>query len=351
VDLSRRDFLGGMCTLAAALAMPGAAGACVPPKMIEVGWHTPEPAALLPSLAQYEAGAPFDGLVLVLRNNNNRPSTQYTLGYNAWHARLERLDYYSTAINALKAVNTQAQRFTENFTDLRAQPGTDDWFQAGAWATNFQQCFNIARVARDSGCKGVFFDTESYGSQTPFQFAPTTQTLRDPSKTLDAYKAIVRQRGQEFMNALQAGFPGLQVLMTWGYWIAQTNNRYQLLPSFLDGMLDVATVALYDGYEHAYGFKSASSFDAALAEFTVGYGSQGAGYGQYYKPGFGLWLDYGRKWSATDFSLNYFQPAQWQTSLTLAMAKTSKYVWVYSEQPNWYDGTMPVQYVTATNMG
>src|SRR5262249_3880644 len=248
--MNRRHFLQGLgavtTSLAATLILPTAAPACLAPKLIEVGWDTHEPAALLANLALYESRAPFDGLVLTLRNNNNRPSTQYTLGYNAWHARLERLDYYSTAINALTAVNTQAQRFTENFTDLRAQPGTDDWFQAGAWATNFQQCFNIARVARDSGCKGLFFDTESYGSQTPFQFAPTTQTLRDPSKTLDEYKVMVRQRGQEFMNAIQAGFPGLQVLMTWGYWIAQTNNRYQLLPSFLDGMLDVATVALYD---------------------------------------------------------------------------------------------------------
>jgi hypothetical protein len=70
VDLSRRDFLKGAAVAVGALALPVAAEACVPPKLIEVGWHTPEPAALLPSLAQYEAVAPFDGLVLVLRNNN-----------------------------------------------------------------------------------------------------------------------------------------------------------------------------------------------------------------------------------------------------------------------------------------
>jgi hypothetical protein len=114
-------------------------------------------------------------------------------------------------------------------------------------------------------------------------------------------------------------------------------------------MLDVSNNVIHDGYEHSYGFTSAGNFDAALSEFTVGYGSQSAGYGPYYTPGFGLWLDYGRKWSPT-FVGNYFQPAQWQTSLTLAMAKATKYVWIYSEAPNWYDGTMPIEYVTATNM-
>jgi hypothetical protein len=214
VDLSRRDFLKGAAVAAGVLALPVAAEACVPPKLIEVGWHTPEPEVLLPNLAQYEAAVPFDGLVLVLRNNNNRPQTNYTLGYNAWHARLERLDYYSDAINVLKAVSQQATKFKENFLDLKVQPGTDDWFQDGAWATNFQQCKNIAMLARDNGCKGVFFDTESYSYGTPFQFAPTTTTLRDPSKSLADYKVIVRQRGQEFMLALQGAYPGITVLLT-----------------------------------------------------------------------------------------------------------------------------------------
>jgi hypothetical protein len=360
--MNRRHFLQGLgavtTSLAAALVLPTAAPACLAPKLIEVGWDTPEPAALLANLALYESRAPFDGLVLTLRNNNNQAGTWATLGYHAWHPRLERLDYYSAANNATKAVNTQAQRFKENLLDLKAQPGTNDWFDDIAWPSNFQQCKNIAMIARDTGCKGVFFDTESYSYGTPFQFAPTTTTVRDPSKSFAEYQAKVRQRGQEFMLALQAGFPGLQVLLTWGYYIALSRvtsttplsmGKYGLLPSFLDGMLDVATVQLYDGYEHSYGFKAASNFDGALAEFTVGYGSESAGYGQHYTPSFGLWLDCYSNTSAYRWGVNnYFSPAQWQTSLGLALAKTQKYVWVYSEQANWYDSSMPAAYQSAT---
>jgi hypothetical protein len=361
--MKRRHFLQGLGTvttsLAASLALPTSAPACIPPKLIETGWDTPECPQLLANLDLYESRLPFDGTVLKLRNNNNRPQTNYLLSYNAWHARLERLDYYSTAITALNTLIPRCQKLTENFLDLKCQPGTDDWFQDGAWATNYENCKSIARVARDSGCKGIYMDTEHYSYGSPFSFLPTTTTIRDPLKTFPEYQAKVYQRGQEFMAALQSVFPTIHILLTWGYYAAYSRvtptlplerTAYALLPSFLDGMLDVTNNIIYDGYEHSYGFKNASQFDAALAEFTPGNYSQSLQFGQYYKPSFGLWLDYNRVWDTVTPAHNFFQPAQWQSSLGYALAKTTKYVWVYSEKPNWYDGTMLADYLSATQV-
>jgi hypothetical protein len=339
VDLSRRDFLGGLGAMAA-LALPGDAGACVLPKMIEVGWRTPEPVAMLANLALYESRAPFDGVVHVLRNNNNRTGTWYTLGYHAWHPTLERLDYYSTAINATKQIGLQATVFTDRFLDVKAQPGVIDWFDGEGWAKNFAQSKQIAKVALDTGCKGIFFDTESYSYGTPFQYEPTTLTFRTPGKTVEEYQQVVRQRGQEFMLALQSVYPDITILLTWGYYIATVNNKYRLLPAFLDGMRDVSNNVLYDGYEHSYGFKTLSEFTAALAGFPD----------VRYQPSFGLWLDCYSNTSAYawDGVHNYFTPAQWQTALSAALARAQQYVWVYSERASWYDETMPQAYLDAT---
>src|SRR5262245_51693773 len=109
--ISRRAVLQGMAATGVLGLLPGMAGGCaLRSKLIEFGWHTPEPAAFVPRLSELEAKLPWDGVVLALRNNNGRQGTQYTLGYNAWRASLERLDYYSNAIAALAQLNAQATK-------------------------------------------------------------------------------------------------------------------------------------------------------------------------------------------------------------------------------------------------
>jgi TAT (twin-arginine translocation) pathway signal sequence len=367
VDLSRRDFLKGAAVAAGALAPPVAAEVCVPPKLIELGWHTPEALALKANIAAYEAQAPcFDGIVVDLLSdaaiNNNLQGTQYHMSYLGFSAgNLLSAAAYSKSIAALKA--TPFQRYSHNLMRIVTQPGLMDWFDARQATLTLPNAKLQAQLARDCGCKGIFLDTEAYSGQC-WNYAKQREVALH---TFEQYQAQARLIGQQYGLALQAGFPGADILLSWGYYLPYSQvsatktlaqTAYGLLPSFLDGLLDVTNSPIYDGYEHAYGFKSASDFDKALAELTVGYGSQSSGYGAYYKPSFGLWLDCYGAWNNTTLAGNWFTPAQWQASLELALAKTSKYVWIYDEgratstptgTPNWYDGTMPVQYMTATN--
>ena len=327
----------------------------MPARTLAMGWTVPEPPALLPHLAQAEAEAPFDGLVLTLRNNNQRAGTQWTLGYNAWHARAERPDSYAQAVKALTTITATAQRYRHNLLDLKCQPGQADWFSDAAWTVCWHNCTLLAKLAHDTGCVGIFMDTEHYSGGTPFSFLPTTTTHRDSTKTFAEYQAKVRQRGQEYMQALQTAFPGLVVLLSMGYSNAYSVARqalslaqsgYGLLPSFLDGMLDATTVPLYDGYEQGYGFLHASHYNSVLSQFLLGgpVWSLSLRYDDYYQPSFGLWLDYARRWDGTDLTKNYFSPLAWQATVRLAQRKTFGYVWLYAERPNWFDGTLPAGY-------
>ena len=55
-------------------------------------------------------------------------------------------------------------------------------------------------------------------------------------------------------------------------------------------------------------------------------------------------------WHPEDFSKNYFTPQQLRTSLNLALESTDKYVWIYSQRINWWDGTAPKEFVDALRL-
>ena len=161
------------------------------------------------------------------------------------------------------------------------------------------------------------------------------------------------------MRALQEGYPGLTVFLSFGHslpWVLSERGRkplaetpYGLLAPFLDGMLEAARdrTRLVDGYELSYGFLEPGHFGEArqLIERDV---QPIVGVPEAYRTrlgfGFGLWLDYDwrhRGWSAGEPSRNYFTPDRFETALVAALRATDEYVWVYSETPRWWGSTKP----------
>lgn len=371
--LGRRTLLTGAASAAlVAACAPTRGQACASDaKLIQLGLDCPEVVDMTPEvIAGMERAAPwFDGIVLDLWSNQGvtgrRQGTQYhmawtSFGYSrplTYHADSDMFGF-SRSYQALMQAAPLFRRFGHNFLKLTTMYGTLDLFDPAYDAVCLPNMQKVAQIAKDAGCVGIFFDTEEYNARP---LAYYWQKARTPStRTFHDYQARARYLGAQTMLAWQSAFPSLEVLLTFGYWKPWKHVSaqhplpavgYSLLPAFLDGMLDVATQPIHDGYEDSYPFTRASQFDAVLGQFATATWSASPHYGTLYQPGFGLWLDYPRRWSNTEFATNYFSPAQWTASLKLALAKTPKYVWFYNEIPHLYNGTFPQAYHDATTAG
>ena len=128
-----------------------------------------------------------------------------------WGSRKFELAEFQHAIDDLKA--TPFRRLTDRFLRVNVTPGNVDWFDDQAWAVVLHNFTVAAQIAKQGGCKGFMFDVEQYNEQL---FNYGKQKHRE-TKTFDDYRAKVRQRGQEWMKAVNGQFPDITMLLTFGY--------------------------------------------------------------------------------------------------------------------------------------
>ena len=156
--------------------------------------------------AQMDA-TPFDGCVYHLRYLQPDGKDADFL-WSCWGKQAFTTEQVQHAIDDLKA--TRFKRLRHNFLRFNVTPGDLDWFDDYSAVINNARL--AARVAREGGV-GILFDTEQYNAQLfDYRKQPDAST-----KTWEQYAAQARQRGREVMQAFQEGFPGLKVLMTFGY--------------------------------------------------------------------------------------------------------------------------------------
>jgi hypothetical protein len=156
------------------------------------------------------------------------------------------------------------------------------------------------------------------------------------------------------MGALQEGFPGLTILLTFGHsqlW-KETNVGKKpleacpngLLGPFLDGMIAAARgkTRLVDGHELSYGYRDPRAFAIAydvIHHRCASLSGDPAQYRQKVSAGFGLWLDHDWRangWKTDKVEANYFSPAGLEASLRAAVEQSDEYVWIYTEKPRWW---------------
>jgi hypothetical protein len=172
------------------------------------------------------------------------------------------------------------------------------------------------------------------------------------------------------MEALQDGFPGLTVLLTFGYslsWMESEAGKkplaecgYGLLAPILDGMVEAARgrTRIVDGHELSYGYRDPALF--ATARRTIKDGllpmvADRAAYRRTVTAGFGLRLDYDWRhngWRADRPESNYFTAAGFERAVRAALAASDEYVWIYSETPRWWTASggpkdLPAEYAAA----
>ena len=318
-------------------------------KLIEYGWDCPTPFYIRQHVEEMEQ-RPFDGIVIQVKRSRepqHKTPTRDVLGWNVFSSTRFKPEEYQHAFEDLKAV--KFKKFTENFIQVISMPGID-WFHPG-WDAVTSNVAVMARLAKEGGCVGLMFDAEQYGDQRIWSYNSLPEARRS-EMSREQYAAKVKERGGEFMRAINKEFSGIKILLLVGptYAVTSKNRNYDLLPPFIEGMCLAADpgTEITDGFEQSYGYIGKKSFQSArdtmLIETRKLFENKEA-FDRVMRAGFGLWLDNqsqsaSRKgWFADETERNYFQPYQWQTALHNALSYSDRYVWSYSERLDWWTNT------------
>ena len=318
-------------------------------KLIEYGWDRPTPAFVHDHIGEMEQ-RPFDGVIMGLPDGGGdvfRPET--------WNP--------GTLASQLPILSDiQWQTFDSNFLAMYAASSMD-WYDDDDWGVVLQHAAFMARAALEARCKGLMFDPEPYGP-SPWNYS---EQQHASEHTFREYEAIVRQRGRAFMQALQQGYPALDVLMLSGYSYflragvprdvdtreaILKNHAWGLLPAFLDGMLEGADPdsRIIDGQEQAYYYQRPEDFAWGyldVREEARSYVSpelQQDVYLRNVEIGQAMYLDWIFGYFTTSppgvpGGLSDDQRARLAEHHTYyAMKNADRYVWLYSEKMNWWTG-------------
>ena len=342
--MKARTALAAMTVLLALAVLTPIGRAKPTRKILQWGWDEPDTAYMRRHLPEMER-SPFDGCVFGVRHGPDGRSGSFTWGL--WGRRRFAHEELSAAFEDLRAL--RPVRFRELFLRVNVTPGDVAWFEDfSPVLSNLRLAAELARAGR---ARGILLDVEQYQGQV-FEFG--AQPLSS-AYGWDAYAAQVRGRGREIMAALQEGYPGLTVFLTFGHslpFVLSDGGRrplaethYGLLAPFLDGLVEAARggTRIIDGYELSYGFREPSQFVEArrlVREGVLPIVGPREAYRQRVRLAFGLWLDYDWRrygWYPDDPQKNYFTPAGFERSLGTAIAESDEYMWVYGESARWWN--------------
>jgi hypothetical protein len=321
-------------------------------KLIQIGYDSPSTADIKQYCQEIEtAKTPFDGLVfrVVIQNG------EQTLDEGAVMTR-ERWDeaWLEEPLDDLQSCTLS--KLTNNFIRINSTPGDLDWFSDDDWAATASNMALLAKLAKDSGSKGIFFDPETYGDP---------QYSYQSDKPFEEVAAKARERGAEVMKAMSAEYPDMTFISMWLFSLlrqslltgsddvqaALENDKYGLFPAFVNGLLDAvpATVTLVDASETAYYFARKDEF-LELGNLIKQTNSSVVApllapeninkYKQQVQAGFGIYLDM----YLNDLGSPYYISAKeggtrldrLRENVQAAVAASDEYIWIYGEQSKWW---------------
>lgn len=324
------------------------------PSMIATGWDSPTPSQFRSELAAFEAWNAFDGTTIA--PTRTLASGRTVDCRNAFiNEPWQWADFQAEVADLQAATPTRA---TENFVFLYANPGNIDWFDDAAWENVAEHWRFLARLAKQGKLRGILFDAEPY--QPPHsQFRYTAQPSAD-EHTYDEFADQARRRGQQVMRAVAEEYPDITIMSYRLFCdmiptiesgdVRQSNqtHTYGLLPSFVDGWLDVApeTIQICEGDEDAYRFNSEAEFNLAFTTLKLQAPrfispENREKFRQMFTVGHGLYLDAHVNPPESSWHIDRSgstSARRLQANTTAAMAAADGYVWLYGERARWWPG-------------
>ncbi|HBN78613.1 MAG TPA: hypothetical protein DD473_22940 [Planctomycetaceae bacterium] len=320
-------------------------------KLIE--WSAVEPdSRTVRKLADQFERSPFDGFVY-----RATTKTGEQMMWHIWGDRKYKIEEFSHVIEDFQSTNFR--KLTDRFLRVNVTPGTVDWFDDNAWSVvlcNFQIA---AQLARETGSIGILFDTEQYN----IRLFDSEEMQKTYPYNPREYRAKLRQRGREWIEAINSEYPDITILMTFGYRAAQQSEiknfrvgNYKYLAPFLDGILSACDerTKIIDGWEYAYGYRQECQFRDArrvMKHQAKDWTANRCRYEKHVQASFGLWTDYSLRdygWDLNEHSKNYHTPFEFENRVRAALHHSDHYVWIYSGTPNWWTGErLPDEYIEA----
>ena len=173
-------------------------------KLIHLGWDSPDVDYLHTNIRAMEDGSPFDGVrvkintVHVGADKHEVILNEYTFtGKKRW-----RYEWLEATERKLKEI--QFRQFTDNLIAASFRERSP-WFNDSEWENLVSNYAVLARLARNTGFKGLSIDVEQYWKgKEQFQYKAEED---GPSYEKACEKA--RERGRAFMNAIAREYPGI----------------------------------------------------------------------------------------------------------------------------------------------
>ena len=268
----------------------------------------------------------------------------------------------------LETIKSKWTTLTDNFVLVWAHSRNvnPDFFNDNLWAQIIKNTEILGKAVKTAGCKGIMFDAEFYSAgetYSPWWYSKSNTKGSPPytDKTFEIVKAKARQRGKEYVKALQVHMPSITILTTflygycWDYCYGdiqkQPDSEYALLPAFADGMLEAlnAESLLIDGNETSYYINSSrehvensdASYNHVRLEATPKV-CDPALLSKWHKQGQIAMAPY------LELCYNRYNPQSWSTpeyqskwmmhNVYNGLLTTDQYVWLYIENTNFWTG-------------
>lgn len=238
-------------------------------KLIECGWsQTMGVERLCAAVKILEKHTPYQGVSIALSGRDEKGkkfATNFMFGPEHDSGRgpkVERwkYEYFKEDIEFLK--KTKFTKFTDNFFWTNSRSGNVEWSDDHDWDIVCNNFGIIARVAKETGVKGIIFDGEFYGNKSKPIFS-----FLEKGRTADDMVALARKRGQQWGRAIFSNYPDIKLFLifsfAWKEAQRATPEMSSLMIPFLNGMYDVLppTATVIEGHEHhAYGAATQADF-------------------------------------------------------------------------------------------
>jgi hypothetical protein len=340
-----------MLALAALLVVAcGLSSASSPSKkLLEFGWDKPLPASI--TTAQLESSV-FAGVVF-----------QPKVGEVVYTASRFENRLFDEDIAALQKI--KSNKLADSFYLVNVNAKTWDWFDDIAWAAAEQNLYNMARVAKQGGLRGIMYDPEVYAFDL-WSYASQPQKTQH---SFALFETQLRKRGAQTMRAFERAYPGITILTLYGFGFFEIpeNATHQsahasleqdgslgLFAAYLEGMLEAASeqVVLIDGYEQSYYHLSREDFEygrkQALESAQIWVAPNlRAKFQKQVRFANALYLDGLMNLHDSARFFGYYIGNQAERlsvvghNLYHGLQTSDEFVWVYSEKTNWWKRSAP----------
>ena len=308
-------------------------------KLLEFGWDYPNSSFIAHNIHHMQE-VPFDGTVFSFDKGI----------YNAFDsAKLPDATFDYDILSKI-----EWQKLTDNFLFMRgASYSGAHWLDDNIWNQIIENLKKVSKALVISKAKGVAFDPEYYYKEAKFNpwiYNPAVYN----GLSFNQVGQYVEKRGKEFIQALQTYKPDVKILCFWFLGLAYDQSLHKplsqtgmaLYPFFIEGILEGKNNAaeIIDGNESSYGYQNVRSFVEAGEDQR----QKGA---VFIRDSLQPKLKHVSLAQAIYFDLIYAKKPEYNkgfdnqikerwlwNNLYNAFKTTDKYVWLYSERIDWWNG-------------